>query len=233
VARKGAATPIVLVAALAVACSTPPTPVFSPNASPTQTAYVMYVEDVDGPPVELVINQRVVAPVPCSGYTGVVEGVGGVPRLPWSLDVRRQDGSLLQHFDVERGPEWAMLLLRGDTVALGQFPADGPAAATNACAKWGPSPPATPPVSPAPSAASSPSAFTGTWSGLRWSAPSVFPDATFIAAIVPFDGQLMAAGQRKVADGSDEIDFWRSADGSFWKPLTGGEVTFAGARVPA
>jgi hypothetical protein len=220
-----------VVATLAVACSTLPTPVLSPNASPTVSAYVMNVEDVDGPPVELVIGQQVVARVPCSGYTQVVEGVGGVPRLPWSLDVRRQDGSLLQHFDVEQGPEWAMLLLRGDTVALGQFAADGPAASPGACARWGPSALATPPASPAPSVPSSPAAVTGAWRGLRWSTPSVFSDAAFIATIVLFKGGLTAAGQRPGVDGSGQVAFWRSTDGTTWTPLSGGQVTFADAQV--
>ncbi len=99
----------------------------------------MYVADVDGPPVDLLINSQLVARVPCSGYAQLVEGAGGVPRLPWSLDVVRQDGALLQHFDVEGGPN-LMLLLRGDTISLGEGVSVGPAVSGDVCARWSASP---------------------------------------------------------------------------------------------
>ena len=93
------------------------------------------VADVDGPPVDLLIGGAVVASVPCSGYTTLTEGSGAVPRLPWSLDVRRQGGALLEHFEVTTGDGWS-LLLRGDTVALGQFGSNGPTTDPDACARW-------------------------------------------------------------------------------------------------
>jgi hypothetical protein len=89
-------------------------------------------------------------------------------------------------------------------------------------------------VAPSPSGTPTPSALlpvTSAWGGLRWSAPSVFSDAGFIATVVAFDGQLVAAGQSQAAGGSDEVAFWRSADGTTWTPLERGGATFADARV--
>ena len=91
---------------------------------------------VDGPPVDLLIGGHVVASVPCGGGTKLVPGADGVPSLPWSLDVRRQGGGVLKHFDVTGGG-YQVLVVRSDTIALGQFSADGPAPAPSACARWG------------------------------------------------------------------------------------------------
>ena len=94
------------------------------------------MDDVDGPPVDVLIGGHLVASVPCGGGAILVPGVGGVPSLPWSLDVRRQGGAMLNHFDVTGGG-YLMLLLRGDTIALGNFASDGPAPLPSACARWG------------------------------------------------------------------------------------------------
>jgi hypothetical protein len=127
---------LVLAETLAACTSAPPSAaVIGPTEAAAPTGWVLNVADVDGPPIEIQIGGHVVAEVSCSGYTKLQEGVGGVPDLPWSLDVRRQGGALLGHFDVYGGPDFT-LLLRGDTVALGQFAADGPAASPGACQRW-------------------------------------------------------------------------------------------------
>ncbi len=103
---------------------------------PSQPAFDIEVYDVDGPPVDLLIGGHVVASVPCGGGTKLVPGEAGLPSVPWSLDVRRQGGAILKHFDVTGGG-YQMLLVRSDTIALGHFAADGPAPAPSACARWG------------------------------------------------------------------------------------------------
>ncbi len=117
----------------ACSASSAPTPAsFAPSASP----YSLSVADVDGPPIDILIAGRLVAEVSCSGYTTLRVGQGGVPPLPWSLDVRQQGGGLMQHFDVVGGEDF-MLLVRGDSVSLGHFGSAGPTTAPNACARWG------------------------------------------------------------------------------------------------
>ena len=137
---KHRAAAMVLASVIAGACASPvgsPTaPAPSSGASPSEAPYALYVADVDGPPIDLLIGGRLVAQVGCSGYTMLRAGSGGVPQLPWSLDVRRQGGGLLQHFDVLGGDDFT-LLLRGDSVALGQFGSVGPTTAPDACARWG------------------------------------------------------------------------------------------------
>jgi hypothetical protein len=136
---KHRAAAMVLASVIAGACASPvgsPTaPSPSSGASPSEAPYALYVADVDGPPIDLLIGGRLVARVGCSGYTMLRAGSGGVPQLPWSLDVRRQGGGLLQHFELEGGQDFT-LLLRGDTVALGQFGSAGPTTAPGACARW-------------------------------------------------------------------------------------------------
>ena len=142
---------VLLVALLLGACTAGPgqavssaPSALSPGAIPTagvtpfpsQPTFDVEVYDVDGPSVDLLIGGHVVASVPCGGGTKLVPGADGVPSLPWSLDVRRQGGGVLKHFDVTGGG-YQMLLVRSDTIALGQFPSDGPAPAPSACARWG------------------------------------------------------------------------------------------------
>ena len=101
-------------------------------------------------------------------------------------------------------------------------------------------PSGSPPASPsgtatAPVVTASPApvlgATTGDWTGLRWSAPLVLSDASFIQRIVAFDGQLVALGQVQTPDGSGQIASWRSSDGMTWMPLARGEATFAEAQL--
>lgn len=142
-AARTAVLGLALCGCAAISSPSPP----SPSPSATAAAYVLNVADVDGPPIELRIDQHVVATVPCSGYTQLVEGAAGVPQLPWSLDVRRQGGGLLQHFEVVGGQNFE-LLLRGDSVALGSFGSNGPTTAPEPCARWGQTPGASAGVAP-------------------------------------------------------------------------------------
>jgi hypothetical protein len=108
----------------------------APTVSPSPGAPSLYVADVDGPPVDLFVNGNVVASVPCDGYMMLTPGSGAVPLLPWSLDVRRQGGEFLKHFDVTAVDTFT-LLLRSDAVpALGRFGSTGPSPDPGACARW-------------------------------------------------------------------------------------------------
>ncbi len=111
-------------------------------ASPFAGPQSLYVADVDGPPVDLLIGRTLVASVPCAGYLRLTEGIGPVPPLPWSLDVRRQGGDVLQHFDVTTGDGFT-LLIRSDAITLGQLVSTGLSAAPDACARWSAPPSAT------------------------------------------------------------------------------------------
>ena len=115
-----------------------PTGTMAPPAS--RSASSLYVDDVDGPPVDVLIGGKLVASVGCGSGAQLIPGHAGVPPLPWSLDVRQTDGPALGHWDVRAGQLPPMLLIRADTIALGTFPGDGPAPAPGACARWSPSP---------------------------------------------------------------------------------------------
>ena len=78
--------------------------------------------------------------------------------------------------------------------------------------------------SPVPSATSP---ANGAWTGLRWSAPSVLPDAVNVGPIVAWNGGFMAAGQIQGAAGQ-EAAFWRSSDGTTWTRVGINEAAFAG-----
>src|SRR3974390_317229 len=108
---------------------------------------MLYVADVSGPPIDLVVGGSVVASVPCSGYLKVTPGSGGGPPLPRSPRLRRRGDGVLKHFEVTMVGGFTLLLL-GDEVALGQFGTTGPSQDPNACARWA-APPASTPPSPA------------------------------------------------------------------------------------
>lgn len=118
-------------------------PTGTAGSQATPSGASLHVDDIDGPPVEVRIGGRLVASVPCAGGAWLVPGQDDVPGLPWSLDVRRTGGPHLQHYGLASLGHLT-LLLRGDTIVLGAFAADGPAPASDACARWtaspGPSP---------------------------------------------------------------------------------------------
>ena len=65
-----------------ISTGTPP-----PQATPLGAS--LYVDDIDGPPVEVRIGGRLVASVLCGGGALLIPGQDDVPGLPWSLDVHR------------------------------------------------------------------------------------------------------------------------------------------------
>lgn len=107
----------------------------------------------------------------------------------------------------------------------------------------GPSPSATPSLSPGPSASvtSSPAPsvtsagpvtvpLSGSWSGLRWSAPATFPSPLGFDTLVMDHGTLYAIGQVDVGAVA-EVAVWRSSDGLRWTLLTQEGAPFASAGV--
>jgi hypothetical protein len=67
--------------------------------------------------------------------------------------------------------------------------------------------------------------------GLSWSAPFTFQDATFIDAVVDWNGKLIAAGRVPSATNQDAA-IWESSDaGATWTRLNTGATTFADSGV--
>jgi hypothetical protein len=100
-----------------------------------------------------------------------------------------------------------------------------------ACTSVATSPSATrssPAASPSLSLAS---AATTAVTGLRWSAPFTFQDATSIDAVVDWKGKLIAAGRVPSATNQDAA-IWESSDaGATWTRLDTGATTFADSGV--
>ena len=83
----------------------------------------------------------------------------------------------------------------------------------------------------APSATSVTTRSNGAWTGLSWSTPSNFPDATFIDDIVAWNGKLIAAGEIQSGANQDAA-VWDSSDGgTTWTRLDNNPTTFADSRI--
>jgi hypothetical protein len=96
-------------------------PVTSPAA-----AAGLNIDSRGAPSIIVVVGDREIARIPCSGGDILRPGVGGAPPLPWDLRVLRQsDRSVLLATAVTALPKW--LLLVGDSVALSDTPVAGPA----------------------------------------------------------------------------------------------------------
>lgn len=94
----------------------------------TSSGFSLHVANVDGPAVQVVIAGREVATLAC-GTSTVLQPGGELPALPWRVEVRAADGTLLDHGSVSfaDGPPWG-LLIRGHSVLTGPYPmAYGPA----------------------------------------------------------------------------------------------------------
>lgn len=94
----------------------------------TQAVFRLHVANVDGPTVQLEIAGRTVATVACGAST-VLQPGGEVPALPWRVEVRTLDGTLLNDGSVSfaQGSPWG-LIVRGSSVLTGPYPmAYGPA----------------------------------------------------------------------------------------------------------
>jgi hypothetical protein len=82
--------------------------------------------------------------------------------------------------------------------------------------------------STAPSATSHPN---GAWTGLSWSAPSAFPDASSIDDIVAWNGKLIAVG-RIQNGGTSDAAIWDSDNGgTAWTRLGTDATTFADSQI--
>jgi hypothetical protein len=120
-----------------VACASPMTPTASPTtpeATPVPSPYLLELANVDGPPVDVLIDATPVAHLDCAQYGQLVAGVGGVPQLPWTITVRRTNGAVLfgpQSF--VGGGDRVRLYLRGTHV----FISGGPSGPTSEpCSRW-------------------------------------------------------------------------------------------------
>ena len=180
-----------------------PTGTMAPPASPSASS--LYVDDVDGPPVEVLISGTLVASVSCGSGDQLVPGQAGVPPLPWSLDVRQTGGATLGHWEVAAGDLPPMLLIRSDTIALGTFPGDGPAPAPSACARWsaraGPSQLA----SPAASAAAIGPAVTFD-PDIGQYAREVGPDGSLVPVVITLTCDRAVAAAREVVGPDREVE---------------------------
>lgn len=82
-----------------------------------------------------------------------------------------------------------------------------------------------------PTASSATSHSNGTWTGLSWSAPSAFPDASSIDDIVAWNGKLVAAGEIQNGANQDAA-IWNSSDGgTTWTRLDNDATTFADSQI--
>ena len=114
---------------MAAGCS--PTPASSRPSFPAPSAasdFSLKIANIDGPPVDVVVNGRVVAHVTCQ-VTSTDPAPVLVPKaddpLPWTVDLKRADGRSLGTWTETgtRGPR--MLLIRGSEAA--ELPAVTPA----------------------------------------------------------------------------------------------------------
>jgi hypothetical protein len=195
----------------------------APILSPSQTAAIsapsdaasLYVADVSGPPVDLLIGGAVVASVPCAGFAMLKPGTGLVPPLPWSLDIRRRGGDFLKHYDVAAVDGYTLLLL-GDQVGLGPFGSTGPSQDPVACARW-----SSGPSVPAASAAWTP----GTGAIDRAAAESIARD--FFAGAHGAGATVSNVRVLSVAASTS------AAGGPVWRVNIDGDVTEAGQTTPS
>jgi hypothetical protein len=114
--RSTARSTCLLVLLVVVGCTTAPSP------SPSQTAFYLDVANIDGPPVAIEINGRVVAQSRCqldSGAGGPMLTPGPDAPLPWTVKLVRADGSVYGSW-VETGTTGPRtILVRSDGVLEG------------------------------------------------------------------------------------------------------------------
>ena len=114
---------IVCMAAVLAGCGASP----SASPSPSVEPLAVYIVNVDGPAVDLLLDEQVIASVECGATATLVPGAGGIPELPWELTVRSSDGAVLGTPSVD-GPLPQGLLIRGTSVLGGPWPMSyGPA----------------------------------------------------------------------------------------------------------
>ncbi len=82
------------------------------------------VLNVDGPGVSLLVDDQVVVAVPC-GASATVMPNEELPKLPWNLAVRADNGEVIGSLSLEGLPEW--VVVRGRSILVGRSPSYGPA----------------------------------------------------------------------------------------------------------
>lgn len=119
IGRSGRLVALVLAGLALAACSV------SQSGSTGELA-ALHVVNVDGPGVQLVLADKVVARVPCGGSATLVPG-GQLPGLPWVLTVRADDGAVLRSVSIA-GELPQGMVIRGRGVMTGTWPMSyGPA----------------------------------------------------------------------------------------------------------
>ena len=88
----------------------PPPPFQSSDATPRY--YV--VLNLDGPPVDLMVNDAKVIHLSCGMNGFDLAGEDGVAELPWDISLVRSDGSAMYSGHVDAVPESRKILIRGD-----------------------------------------------------------------------------------------------------------------------
>lgn len=108
---RAAIVVVVLCAALATSCGTTPHPT-SGSSSPARPSANIDVDNVDGPPVELIVNGITVSDLHCGGVVQLAT-IMTLPPLPWTIQLRRQDGSVLGSWTEDGSNGDRAIVLRG------------------------------------------------------------------------------------------------------------------------
>ena len=102
----------------------------SPSSSPTGEVRAVHIVNVDGPDVDLIVGDQVIATLACGGTASLVPGTGSLPELPWEITVKSSEGAILGTPSMA-DPLPQGVLIRGSSVLTGPWPMSygpGPAA---------------------------------------------------------------------------------------------------------
>lgn len=113
-----------LAAIFVVGCSQAPT--VNPTETPVARATFLRVMNIDGPPVDVVINNVRVETLACNTGGRYEPGLGKTPALPWEVALITSAGDELRRFSMTdaTGDVGAMILSGG--VTLGSSVMGGP-----------------------------------------------------------------------------------------------------------
>lgn len=103
------------------------TPASEPSSGPvgSQPAFLL-ISNVDGPDLVVVVNGEVVGSAPCGGGKDLVDGDAGLPALPWSVQLREADGTVLLDSEYARSDLPFYIKIRGHEWAGTRLPISGP-----------------------------------------------------------------------------------------------------------
>lgn len=79
------------------------------------------VINIDGPPVDVVVSGQIIVRLSCGTEGFDMTTVPGLS-LPWRLELRRLDGSILADFAVESVDPPKMVIVRGESAVEGPYP---------------------------------------------------------------------------------------------------------------